>query len=173
MRVLGYKFIALLFFSLLLDCNKSKNEKVDVFFESVDSVKIVSYPGKMFWVDNSFTMKKEYDFEIPKDKIIDNLTLSTKYSKEIFSILKKDYSNNCVQAACYSPSHTLQFYNDGKIKAYYEFCIGCGGAESSEILDSLPSFCIEKGEEIRQILKKMGLKNYGDKSPILEEVKKY
>ena len=145
------------------------DKKENNFFETIDSVRLISFPSKMYWDKKEIMSEEDVDFEIPDDKIIDNLTLNKEQLEEIVEILKIDYKNECMEAACYEPRHMLQFYKNAKIIAFYEICLECGGWKNSKNLDFLPPFCVQKGEELKQVFIKMKLKNSGEGSSILDK----
>ena len=157
-------FILILFFGLF-SC-KNEND----FFETIDNVRLISYPTRSNWYPNEqFDYNSKKDIIIPEDKIIDNIILKKEDFNSILEILDTE-KDSCSVAACYDPRHMLQFYKNGKVVAYYEVCLECGGSKNSKNLDFLPPFCIQKGEELKDIFKKLGLKNYGEGSPILDKL---
>ncbi|MBC5836146.1 hypothetical protein G6N05_14545 [Flavobacterium sp. F372] len=159
-------YIAILFLSLL-SCKEEKSLKtIDIvskkgnnFFETIDKVRLISYSSRTQWNPNEpFDYYSKKEIVIPEDKIVDDVILSEKDKNSIISILKKDYKEKCTNAACYEPRHMLQFYKKNKLVAYVEFCSECGGSRESKNLKFLPSFCIEKGQELNNIFIKLGLK---------------
>lgn len=177
---LGFKFLIVLVFSLfLIECKKgnelnqkniSKVEIKNNFFETIDSVRLISYPSKMTWNKREIMTDEDVDFDIPKDKIIDNVILNKDEFKKVKDVLTYDYKNDGYIADCYEPRHLLQFYKNDEIIANYEICLECGSHQKSKNLDFLPSFCIQKGEELKETFKRMGLKNYGEGSPFLDKL---
>jgi hypothetical protein len=172
------KFLIAILFLGFYSCKEVKplktiplvDNKENNFFETIDSVRLISFPSKMYWDKKEIMSEKDVDFEIPNDKIIDNLTLNKEELDEIVEILKIDYKNECMEADCYEPRHMLQFYKNDEIIAFYEICLECGGHQNSKNLDFLPPFCLQKGEELKQVFIKMKLKNSGEGSSILDKL---
>jgi hypothetical protein len=142
------------------------------FFESIDSVRLISFPSKMHWAKDEIISGDEVEFEIPEDKIIDDVILIKADFNKIKDIFNDEYNDGCIVADCYEPRHIFKFYKNGEIIGFYEICLDCGGHQNSKNLDFLPPFCIQKGEEIKKIFKKIGLKNYGEGSPILNQLER-
>jgi len=142
------------------------------FFESIDSVRLISFPSKMYWAKDEIISGNEVEFEIPEDKIIDDVILTNADFNKIKDIFNDEYNADCIVADCYEPRHILKFYRNGEINGFYEICLECGGHQNSKNLDFLPPFCIQKGEELKKIFKKIGLKNYGEDSPILNQLER-
>lgn len=146
-----------------------EKESLNSFFKSVDSVRLISFPSKMVWGRDKIIKKNTDDaFQIPKEKIIDNVIVNDVYLNKITKILETDVKNGTA-ADCYEPRHLLQFYTKGKIIGYYELCLECGGYECSNNLNFLPPFCIEKGEVMKKLFERMKLKNTGEGSKVLDK----
>lgn len=157
-------FIAILFFGLF-SCKKEND-----FFESIDKVRLISYTTRTGWNPNEkFDYNSKKEVIIPDDKIIDDVILKKEDFNSILKILKTN-EDTCDIAACYDPRHKFQFYKNGKVIAYYEVCLECGGWKNSKNLNFLPNFCIAKGKDLKEIFKNIGLKNYGEGSPILNKL---
>lgn len=62
-------------------------------------------------------------------------------------------------ADCYDPHHAILFYKNGKIIAYYEFCLECGKAKQSDNL-RFPAFCLEKASALAALLESFGVSSY-------------
>lgn len=172
MRILSFKFWIVFVVSLFLFGCKKENK----FFESIDKVKLISYPSRTSWKRNKhepFDYSSKKEVIVQKDKIIDDVILKKSDLNSILTILNTDNTEHCSIAACYEPRHMFQFYKNNKVVAYFEVCLECGGYNKTKNLDFMPGFCIEKGEELKKIFKKLGLKNYGEGSPILKELERY
>ncbi|MES2864822.1 MAG: hypothetical protein V4666_11930 [Bacteroidota bacterium] len=161
------RFLIVIVFLSFFSCKKEND-----FFENIDKVRLVSYTTRTGWNPNEqFDYNSKKDVIIPEDKIIDDVILKKEDFNSIFKILKIN-KDTCSIAACYEPRHKFQFYKNGKVIAYYEVCLECGGWKNSKNLNFLPDFCMEKGTELKEIFKKLGLKNYGEGSPILNKLEK-
>ncbi|WP_353168751.1 hypothetical protein [Flavobacterium sp.] len=157
-------FIVILFLGLF-SCKKEND-----FFESIDKVRLISYTTRTGWNPNEkFDYNSKKEIIIPDDKIIDDVILKKEDFNSILKILKNN-EDTCDIAACYDPRHKFQFYKNGKVIAYYEVCLECGGHQNSKNLDFLPPFCVQKGEELKQVFIKMKLKNSGEGSSILDKL---
>ncbi|MDI9310723.1 MAG: hypothetical protein QM535_10950 [Limnohabitans sp.] len=134
-------------------------------FERYDKIRLLSYnmqryaykpENELKIIGNKINFKKDLKF-------IDDIILSEKQKNKILSILIEDHSKkNCRGSDCYMPRHIILFYKKYKLIDFYEFCAECGGDRKSKGLDILSHFCDDKGQKIKELLKKMKLKNYGD-----------
>ncbi len=150
--------------------------KAAVFLENVDEVKLYSYPSRMIWDTIKGRSNEELKFEkgkltFDKTKVIDSLILNNDQKSKVFEVLL-DTKYEGMIAACYEPRHLFIFYKNNKMIGYYEVCLECGGWKNSEKLNFLPDFCMEKGEELKNLFIKMKLKNSGEGSSILDKLEK-
>ena len=129
-------FIAILFLSLL-SCKEEKPKYKFSFFNDVDKVEHVTFEENKS--PRKIDLKKDTLPKITSSKII-----QAENFKDLFELLSKEY-DKCTLMKCYNPRDILYFYKKGEKIGYYEFCKECGGSRTSKNLDSLPSFCREKG----------------------------
>ncbi len=148
----------------LISCQKKVNQNAKSFLESIDKVKLYSYPSRIMWDTINGKSNERIKFEkgtliFDKTKVIDSLILTDEQRNKIFNILlDTKWENKGMQAACYEPRHLFSFYKENKIVGYYEVCLECGGWDCNKELDTLPMFCIEKGEVMKEIFKSFKLK---------------
>lgn len=96
-------------------------------------------------------------------EIKDKVVLNKNQVEQLIDFIKIDYcKNKATVAACYAPRHLIAFFEKGNLIAYYEFCIECGNDKRSENLYNYPEFCMEKGEKAEYLLKKFGIKYFGE-----------
>jgi hypothetical protein len=137
-------FIAILFLSLF-SCKEEKPIYKFSFFNDVDKVEHVTFEENKF--PRKIDSKKD---TLPK--VLSSRNISMENFKDLFELLSKKY-DSCTLMKCYNPRDILYFYKKGEKVGYYEFCKECGGSRTSKNLDSLPSFCREKGIDFDEILK--------------------
>jgi hypothetical protein len=162
------KIILLLSLIFIVSCQKKEDKKAEIFLKGINEVKLYSYPSRMMWDTINGRSNSNLKFEkgkliFDKTKVIDSLVLSNDQKDKVFNILlDTKWEEKGMQAACYEPRHLFLFYKDNKLVGYYEVCLECGGWLSSKELDDLPMFCIEKGDELKELFVKMNLKNIGE-----------
>ena len=163
----------------LFSCKNEKEEAVELFTKEVKKVKIWSYPARGLWdvkdgKERQGIKISNNKIQLDTTKIIDNVELNDNQKKELFALLKNDICGiSGTHAACYIPRHLILFYDENeKLIGFYEFCIECGGSVESESLKNIPTFCIEKGTKMEQLLKGFGLKITSDKSLEIKQVEK-
>lgn len=158
-------FIISLFF--LISCKKNEENSSIKFLKSIDKIQLYSYPSRMSWDTINYGKEKivfkNSKLFFDRTKVVDSLELLKSIKDDVINILiDKKWENKGLQAACYEPRHLFTFYKNNKIVGYYEVCLECGGWECSKELEKLPMFCIEKGEELKELFIKMQLKNIGE-----------
>lgn len=159
--------------SFLFGC-KQENKVSDAFFGSIDKVKLISYPTRTSWNKKEpFDYSSKKEVIVQNDKIVDDIILKDSDLNSILKILESGDEENFDAVGCYEPRHMLQFYKKNKLVAYYEVCLECGTSRNTKNLNFLPGFSMEKGGKLKEIFKKLGLKNYGEGSPILKELERY
>ncbi|TRX28641.1 hypothetical protein FNW25_04425 [Flavobacterium franklandianum] len=159
------KILVILSVIIIVSCQKNVDEKTKLFLESVDKVKLYTYPSRTTWDEKDKNTISEIKFEkgkliFDKTKVVDSLVLTNEQKDKIYTILlDTKWEENGMIATCYEPRHLFSFYKNEKVIGYYEVCLECGGHECSKELENLPMFCIEKGEEMQKIFKGFKLKN--------------
>jgi hypothetical protein len=163
-----------------------KKQKTPIIsFDEINKVEILSYPSRMDWdikQDGTFSESLKIlddKLSINRQFIMEDIFLSELQKKELLDLLKKDIcGKNGMSAGCFEPRHLIVFYDkNNNTIAYYEICLGCGVAGSSENLEQVPSFCVEKAFEFEKLFRKFGIKYIGedkrkDEYKIVEELKK-
>ncbi|WP_298393055.1 hypothetical protein [Flavobacterium sp.] len=128
-----------------ISCKDVKPNYKYSFFNDVDKIEHITFE------ENDFIQKMtSKDATIPK--IISSKIILKENFEVLFELLSKKY-DNCTLMKCYNPRDIFYFYKKGKKVGFYEFCIECGGSRTSKNLDSLPTFCQEKGVDLDEILK--------------------
>lgn len=138
-------------------------------FSEADKVEIISYPLRYTWdtiVVNGYTrtadVVKDKKLQVNPEGIKDRIVLDNKSTKKLFKFFFTESCNNGSEATCYSPKHSVLFYNEkNEIIAYIEVCLGCASSMSSEGFD-YNSLCIERMGNLRKILKDAGVKYFGE-----------
>lgn len=136
---------------------KPSNEKSSNIFPFSKSDKIIAISFQNLEV-------KPYDYKsllsenILVDSLIDESIDITSSRDSLFAIFF-DYEGEArISADCYNPRHTILFYAQDDIIAYYEVCFECDDARSSF---SFPGICIAQSCTMQRFLKKVGLqKNF-------------
>lgn len=145
MKVSSLRFCVVLVLSLFLfSCKEEKPNYHFTFFNDIDKVEHITFENSGY--ESGIESINDTIPEIISQKII-----SKDNFKDLFELLSTEYKE-CGLKKCYVPRDILYFYKKGKKVGYYEFCKECGGNKTSSNLDSLPSFCVEKGKVIDDIL---------------------
>lgn len=153
MKVSSFKLLFVLFFGIILfSCNEEKKAYKYSFFNDVDKVVYLSYDDRSRWGDDLNLEIVNNIINIPKLEIKKKLVIENNKFEDLFELLSKDNEEDCSMNKCYEPRDILLFYKKDKLNGFYEFCKECGGNKASKNLDSLPSFCVEKGRLIDGIL---------------------
>lgn len=166
------KIFFLIFLFCVFGCENNV-PKGSLKLDNVEKIKLLSYPSRIFWENNNNYQIKNIDSVIKSNNIIDDISLGEKDKKKIIALLEDEYFFKS-NAACYDPRHLVLFCDSNdRILGYYEMCLECGGWDSSENLDYLPAFCIEKGEVFKRIFEEIGLKNTGRESKITHKKEQF
>jgi hypothetical protein len=163
----------------LFSCKSEKEEAFELFTKEVEKVKIWSYPARGLWDVEDGKERQgikilNNKIQLDTTKIIENVELNGNQKENLFELLNEDVCFfGGTHAACYIPRHLILFYDENeKLIGFYEFCIECGGSVESKSLKNIPTFCIEKGTKMEQLLKGFGLKITSDKSLEIKQVEK-
>ena len=93
----------------------------------------------------------------PKGKLNLRMKLDSLQIESMAAILN---DTACEKVAdCYNPHHAILFYKEGKVNAYYEFCLECGNASQYGNLN-FPKFCLEKAASMSALLRTYGVTFY-------------
>jgi hypothetical protein len=170
-----FKFLGIFILSILLiiiiligKYQYDQNQKVDDFFNKVDSVEIVSYPSRTNWKENDRLKTSELHLIVEKrsfkEKYIkDRILLSEPQKNKIIDRFKDIDLKIATQASCYEPRHLIVcFDKNNKVYGYIELCIECGTYDSSKNMEGILNFSMEKGAEFETLFKEFGIKYFTD-----------
>ena len=138
-------------------------------FSEANKIEIISYPLRYTWdtiVVNGHTrtadVVKDKKLQVNPIGIKDRVVLDSESTKKLFKFFFTESCYNGSEATCFSPRHSVLFYNEkNEIIAYIEVCLECSSSISSEEFD-YNSLCIERMGDLRKIFKEAGVKYFGE-----------
>jgi len=138
-------------------------------FSEAEKIEVISYSLRHTWdtiVVNGYTrtadVVKDKKLQVNPTGIKDRIVLDSKSTEKLFKFFFTESCHDGSEATCYSPRHSVLFYNEkNEIIAYIEVCLECAISMNSEGFD-YNSLCIERMGDLHKIFKEAGVKYFGE-----------
>jgi len=128
-------------------------------FSKADRIEVVSYPmRKSAYLNSTLIINNKFIVKGIEDRIkLTDPQIDTLFSILFNYKLKSDKYGMPI-TDCYTPRHSILFYKNNKVFAFYEICFDCGGTRQTKDVD-FGEFCIEKKCKLQKFFRSVGIKH--------------